>query len=683
MDHLTDLLNHATSAESDAGQQRVQELIAKLREIQDVDLSELETAATGRFEELYAEGEYAPDQVSTLEALADVTDAVRTLDQERKQARDEQDRRVGALADRVRTTTDEAESEQDTTNAESTDDDGAAPTEEGGAAAPPAQPTLDSTQQDADSGTDGTEGTTPQIPEQTARETSTESDNQPIAASDSTQRPSTASALNSARSNSPAKQEKKTMLTYSITAAAEVPDMPFGKALTTSEMAEAALARYATFPEGQPTNGPIKANVARITRTFSADASTTGSEMADAQIIDKLADETRLPGGSLVAAANTALTAADQAPSVVNDIWCSPSEVDWNLCPQMATTAGILDLPTAGLPRRGGIRYPIWDQYPEQPDAWRGTVIDYPEADPAPDNSIANPNYFHSDGPGGTANLKTCISGPCVSWAEERMSLAYLCVTSDILRDRTFPELTERFISDVLIHHQHYLNSHWIQRIYNRSDELPAFDVANALGSSAEAVLDRIPLLVTWFRNAYRMSDTQTLEIVAPVWFREFLKRDIERKSNRPHGSVSNAEVQALFAGYASRVQWVYDWQDLPSTAGAGNASGKVMPDWSADTGNGGWPNGVEMIAYPAGSWVLFQGNILNLGVQYDYTLLRENRYSAMFSEDAWMLLNRCNRSFRLRLTNLCANGSVGPSLAACPPATTEPAPAGDGSTTG
>ncbi|WP_367139605.1 major capsid protein [Saccharothrix sp. HUAS TT1] len=461
---------------------------------------------------------------------------------------------------------------------------------------------------------------------------------------------------------------------YSIVASAEVPEYPYGQQLSVEQLGDAAAIRFAALPVGQPANGQIKANVARIQRQFAAAVQLTGNS-SDIAVIDEVADERRLPGNSLLAATMqqlpATLTAATQAPSIIQDIWCTPSETDYTLCPPLATREGMIDLPTTGLPARGGIRYPVWTQFPEQAadasrDGWRGQVVVYPETDPLPGNGLDDPRYFRGPGPNnvpppGAGYPKRCIEGPCVDWVEQRASLAYMCVTSDIIRDRTFPEGIARFLADALLHHEHFLNETYIGYISAHSDPVPAFDVQagpGAIGSVSLAVTDRIGLLVAWFRERYKMALDATLEIVMPEWFREYLKRDLEKKNNRPYGAVSNAEIAALFAQYASRVQWVRDWQPLPDGT---PLNGRVMPP-------DGWPNNVEIIAYPAGSWVLSQGNIIQLGVMYDYQLLLENRYSALFTEDAWMLTNRCNRTFRVTLTNLCANGALGPFRDACPP---------------
>lgn len=646
MDPLKQLLDLAAGPDVPAGKERVQSLAEHVRNLDD-SLDGVEDAAVTEFEKLYNSGEYDPDHTTRLEALADVTDAIRAVRSEQARAKEERDEKVSRLADRVRPADPPEDGDTDATsdNEPGNTDDSAEQTE----------PVAGESSEGTEPSDTSNSVTEPETQPAGVPADTTSGDVQVAASASTTTRraSNTAAAVqNNRKRNVPAPHDVTTPLrSFSITASAEVPDMPYGKKLSMTELADAALSRYATFPSGQPTQGPMQANVARINRHYADSITLKGGE-SDVATIDELANEKRLPGGSLVAAATKALTAATTV--IDNDIWCSPSETDYTLCPSLATTSGLLDLPSTGMPRRGGIRYPVWQQYPDQPEEWRGQVINY-------DDGLDDPNYFHS--PDGAGYPKKCISGPCVEWREVRQSLAYLCVTSDILRDRTFPELTTRFIDDVLVHHSHYLNETYISHIVGASDPIPSFSVQNGagqIGSTSDTVADRLSLLVTWFRNTYKMAEGATLEIVAPSWFRDFLKRDLERKQNRPFGAVSDGEIAALFAQYASRVQWVYDWQEVPDGTPVGpDGAKRLMPPDS-------WPGNVKLLAYPAGSWLLAESNILTLGVQYDYQLLQENRYSAMFTEDAWLLLNRCNRSFVVELTDLCANGAVGPQRDAC-----------------
>jgi hypothetical protein len=653
---LEELLTLALAADGPAaGQARIAALAAALAQAPspDTDLAALEAGAVAQFEELYGDGQgYNPADAPTLEALADVADAVRLVRADRAALAG----RVTAMADRVRTAPVVVEApEPDLTVA-------------GGVVAATTDPAA----------TAGPGSAAPSPAEIAAEATA------PAAAlATTTARPSTAAVVVAAGGGavpavSPA-GEVAPWRRYVITASAEVPNIASGANLSMTELAAAAGARYGTFPSGQPTGSMYKANVGLVHREFDPEHRLSG-DYGDLAALDRVADERRLAGGSLLVA-QRALTAAAAAPGVYNDVWCTPSQTDYTLCPALATAEGMIDLPTTGMPSRGGIRYPVWTQYPEQQvdsarNGWHGTVVTYPDPPADPGVGLDNPTYFHRDAadvpPGtGLGNLKRCIKGPCVAWRDTRASVAYLCVTSDLLRDRTFPEGLERFLSEVLVHHQHWLNEMKIAYLQAHGDPIPPFSVqagSGAIGSTSLTAVDRLSLLVTWMRNRYKMALRATLEIIAPEWFREYLKRDIEKRQSRTTGAVSDGEIADLFAAYASRVQWVRDWQELGDGVAVG---GRIMPP-------GGWPSSVNMMAYPAGSWVYSEGNILTLGVQYDPLQLESNEYSAMFTEDSWMLLNRCNRTFVVSLTDLCANGAVGPNRDSCLMVTTLlPGPSG------
>jgi hypothetical protein len=672
---LAELIETTLGLDAPAGPARVEALVQVITDLgDDVDLAQLETDAAAQFEALYRDGDYDPADVPTCEALADIVDAVKQVRASVDTDTAERDQHVASLADRVRSSDPAAggagegvdDSEGSGGLAESPDASGDAGEGQDGGDGVDEPPADDDTQSEGADTSEGGSGGSASAPAAVA------ASSRPSPA----RRPSTAAAVRgrtAPRGGQGTQPARRPLRRFTVTASAEVPEFPYGQQLTMSQLGEASVARFMSLPVGTPASAPIKVNVAKITRHFDPSITLSGDQ-SDTAILDRIADEKRLPGGSLVAAVQDrtkkALTAAVQAPSVTQDIWCTPSETDYTLCPSLATDEGIADFPTAAAPRRGGIRFPVWSQYPEQAaDATRnnyhGYAVQYPANPADPGVGLDNPNYFHRNvAQGGDAsglgNTKKCISGPCVSWREVRESIAYLCVESDILRDRTFPEGIARFADDVLLHHQHYLNELQIAYVQASADPLPAFSVtdgAGSIGSVTDTVAQRLGLLIAWLRSAYKMGRAATLELMLPDWFLEYLKSDIARHSNRTYGAVSDAEVNAIFAQYTSRVQWLKDWQELGNGAAVG---GRIMPPTS-------WPTAVQILAFPAGSWVRTEANVLTLGVQYDYSLLKENRYSASFTEDSWMMLNRCNRTFTIALTDLCNNGAVGPQRDACP----------------
>src|SRR5690625_3796159 len=438
----------------------------------------------------------------------------------------------------------------------------------------------------------------------------------------------------------------------SIVAAADVPRTTSGSALSMRELAEATERRFSTLPIGQKGVGSRRGSIALVKRTFDRSLHTY-NDRRDQHLIDRVADERSLPGGSLVAANQARyqnLTAAGCCTDMSNDIWCAPSETDYSLCEPLATLEGMVDLPTIPI-NRGGIRYPVWTQLPFE---WHGRAVDN-----SCDEPIA-PDYFEQED-----NHKVCIEGPCPEWQEKRLSIEYLCIEGDILRERGYPELTERFISESLLAHAHYMNHKYLAHIFEDSDTLPGFDVTDdGIGSVADSVIDRLGLLISWMRERYKMGMNSTLEGIAPTWLREYIKLDLAGKANRSFASVTDAEVEDVFAAYSTRVQWVYDTEGITEDAAlvdGESVHGRPMP--------GVWPNNVEMVFFPAGSWVLGQQDVISLDAFYDSTKLQQNKYTSLFTEEGLLLLNRCHRSYRVRLTNLRRSGGVREPVTALSPA--------------
>lgn len=618
----------------------------------EVDLAEEIKDGSDKFQDLYNGGDYNPAHATDMRILSRIVKAIGDVRSEQEAARAELDQEFSTVAAELDGTLESKPS----VPAEASDSSGDQEHEQDFSAQ---DGNADQGGDNAGAPTDGAQEPEPAAQPDTGAEFSGKYRVRPASTPVRLPSPSSANAFRGANTMPETARRK-----YSIIAAADVPRTTSGSTLSMRELAEATNRRFGIMPLNQKGVGAKRGSIALIKRTFDR-AMTTYNDRRDASTIDKVADEKNLPGGSLIAAARShrqSLTAAGCCTSMSNDVWCAPSETDYTLCPPLATLEGLIDLPTIPV-NQGGIRYPVWEQTPTD---WHGVVV--PNDCDAP---IA-PDYFTLDG-----NEKVCIEGPCPDWQEKRLSLAYLCVQGDILRDRSWPELTERFIADTLVKHAHYMNHQYLSGIWADSDALADYDVSGAgIGSVSDSLLDRLGLLIAWFRERYHLGMTDTLEGVAPAWFKEYVKLDLARKNNRPYASVTDAEVDELFANYATRVQWVYDTEGITTDASLGNGTpidGRMMP--------GTWPNNVEMVFFPAGSWVLGQQDVITLDAFYDSTKLAQNKYTSLFTEEGFLLLNRCNRSFRVRLTNLCRGGGVAELAAVTCPENPAPEPPPEGAT--
>lgn len=333
-------------------------------------------------------------------------------------------------------------------------------------------------------------------------------------------------------------------------------------------------------------------------------------------------DQSRLEGGSLLAAGG----------------WCSPSETMYDLCDLPCSLDGILSLPEIQA-SRGGIRYT------------KG--LDFCDI-------FTSPGFFHfteAQMMADPAPEKPCMEIPCVDFVDERLDVDGLCITGDIPQARTYPEIVAQFIQGAMCAHAHIMNARKIQAIVAGSTNDGT--ISQAGYGAVNNVLYAIELEIQAYRYRGRRAqegNAALLELVAPYWVKAVLRADIANR-NAPSGignpqAVTDAEIVQWFATRGVAVRFVYEYQDLTDC----NAVDPNAPITD-------YPNQVEFLLYEAGTWINATLDVITLENLYDSTLIKQNKYTALFTEEAFKVFNRCNGSRRFTVP-ICANGNTGAQVA-------------------
>lgn len=393
-----------------------------------------------------------------------------------------------------------------------------------------------------------------------------------------------------------------------LTASADVPGFTTGGELEDlDDVGKALIARMKGLPTqriGGARGVQNRYSVANINlaQVRTADLIQTGGT-EDIGLLSRARDMSRL-GGSLVAAGG----------------WCAPSETLYDLC-QIATTEGLLDLPTINV-TRGGIRFtrgPGFDTIYNDPDlGWWLTEAEV----------IA--------GPTGEDPIKPCIEVTCPDFEEVRLDAVGLCIKVPLLTQAAYPELIRWTIENTLIAHQHKVDARLIQNIVAGSSPL---DVTGQFETSIDA-LGQIEQAANFIRQSWRMSFAAELEMLLPIWYRTVLRGDLARRTGVDLINVSDAQLQGYFGSRNIRVQWLYNYQPLQGTP-------VVTPDT------------VQAVIYPAGTWVKGTTDVINLDAVYDSQNLQNNVFTALFTEEGILTVNPCFDSYLLTL-NTCASGRTG-----------------------
>lgn len=381
-----------------------------------------------------------------------------------------------------------------------------------------------------------------------------------------------------------------------ITAAADALGLATGQNLADlSEVAKAASKRFQAMPrvrvggERFDRYGVANINLGRTDGLTDANREYAGDIQ---RLIRDAADESRLPGGVLTAAAG----------------WCAPSETLYDLCPGLESGDGIWDVPSIGI-TRGGINF---TKGPNIADVF------------------SHEGFFHFTEAQVEAGVtKPCFEVPCPDFEEVRLDARGVCIKAGILQQVGYPEIIRRYIELTLVAQQHQTAAWLLQQAQGLSALTTAADVFE----NTSSIFTALELFILGERERLRMSFNQTLEVVAPHWLRAAVRADYANQAGIGTDVVTDAIIDAHFAARGARIQYVYNFQPLPRTA-----EGNVIA----------YPSTVELLVYPAGTFVKGTTDVISLEAVYDSTNLASNEYTALFAEEGVFLANTCYDATRL-----------------------------------
>lgn len=377
----------------------------------------------------------------------------------------------------------------------------------------------------------------------------------------------------------------------SVEAGSTLPDM--------AAVVQAFVARSKGFPTGVSSTKHVRHQygVASIQRNLDKGPdglhySNVGGDFRSVQeLLEAAAKESRLKDGSLVAAGG----------------WCSPSETLYDLV-SPETLDGIIDLPTVGIDR-GGINY---TPGPDFADIFTSAGFSQTEAE-----AIAG-------------DTKDCAEVDCPDFTEVRLDAVGICVKAPLLTRAAYPELIQRWLEGTVVANQHKVAARLITAM------------RTALGTALAPTLTGTP--VTWStltaielvietqRQAYRLSESETLEVKAPRWLRLAIRADLANRSSIAAESVSNAQIAQHFADRGAAVQWILNYQELSGVTAVAI------------------PSTVEVMVYPAGTFVKGTADVIDLSTMYDTADLVTNTYTAAFVEDGVLLAKMRHGGKRITL---------------------------------
>lgn len=490
--------------------------------------------------------------------------------------------------------------------------------------------------EEADTETD----TTDEADAETEDEANAETEDETVTASSKAPKPSKLKA-NGGGSTVP---ESSASPQYStLVAAAGVPNYEAGQAfasmLDVAKAFEARSAGHGQASAGRGTigSGPVMYPVAQLVRNYPDEFSVFGDQ-TDYAKIQAVANERRLPGGSLLRSAEIRREEIKRSDPTRDSLtaaagWCAPSETDYSVCLQI-TTDGMLDAPEVQA-RRGGIRH--------------NTGIEF--------DSIfgSGTGFFNlTEAQVASGTTKTCLEIPCPSFVDTRLGVTGVCLTGNILSIRGYPEFTEAFTRGSLAASAHQVNREQIAAMVADSTavNLSAAQPWASDGTVLSQVMGASEMAVVDIKYRLRLQQSATLEAIYPFWLLAQFRADWSRRTGGCcDWNLADSEIMAGFATRGIRPQFVYDWQDAFATGAATGSPG-------ADTPINNLPTSLQFLMYPAGTWVRALSDVITLNSVYDSTKLATNQVTHLFTETGWAMVRNCPVS-RVYTVGVCPSGAT------------------------
>lgn len=369
-------------------------------------------------------------------------------------------------------------------------------------------------------------------------------------------------------------------------------------------------------------------SLAVVRKAFDERATVGSPESAEAAMAFAV-NEKNLPGGSLVAAGG----------------WCAPSETVYDLL-EDESRDGLISLPEINV-TRGGIKF---TKGPKFADLYAAPSFNFTEAE------AKEGKYQPTSAPDPTNKVgaKPVYHVPCTDFEEVRLSAAGIHIQAGLLQQRGYPELVARTIRGALVAHEHKMSERIIASMETQSTAV-SMD-AGQIGAAAP-ILTAIELQVEHYRYAQRLSRSTTLEAVFPYWVHGAIRTDLSRREGVDLMDVPDSRIDAWFRSRGVNAQFVYDWQGI-----AGDASAFKV-----------WPGSLKFLLYSAGTFVKGSQDVITLDTVYDSVLLGQNDYTALFTEEGYLVAKR-GHDARVVTVPLNPNGGTGTGIKLLANGTADPA---------
>jgi hypothetical protein len=426
---------------------------------------------------------------------------------------------------------------------------------------------------------DVSETPTNEVAELATEDSNTESSEEPVTASSTPATP---------EDRRPSAKEAAPL--YTITAGADVPNLPMGSTLPNLRaVAQALVERKKAWGNIGGNGDGEKSTVAKFRTSYPE---------------DRVLSETDLKGNrsKVEAVVASAMKRDETGALIAAGGLVAPINVRYELFGfSESTDRPVRDSLIVFNADRGGIRYitpPVLD------DVKTGAVSLWTIED---DEAAAVE--------GATTPVKPCLRVTAGSEVNVYIEAIPLCLTFGNLVSRTYPELVERHTELAMVWHARYAETRLLTRIGALSTSVSA---PAELGAARD-IFNQVDQAAAAYRNRHRIDSKTPLRVIFPEWFKNALRIDLTKQLPGDGQDVTfnlaDADITRWFASRNINVTWHIDGEE-GQIFGAQTAGNLLA-----------FPEQVIWYLFAEGTFLFLDGGELDLGLVRDSTLNGTNDY--------------------------------------------------------
>jgi hypothetical protein len=223
------------------------------------------------------------------------------------------------------------------------------------------------------------------------------------------------------------------------------------------------------------------------------------------------------------------------------------------------------------------------------------------------------------DASGGSLATKACQVVECPPFQDTEIAAIYHCLQIGNMTARTYPELLAQWNTLLLAAQARLAESQLLTDIDDFSTSVTA--ASSGLGATGD-LLEQMVRAAEGMRSRHRMSETQVLRVLMPMWAMDVLVTDVMRSQFERFASNTEAVLTAWLRQFSIEPSYYID-----GAAGAGQVFG-AQSAGALDA----WPTTVRWYIFPEGAFLFLDGGVLELGLVRDSILNSTNDYQ-LFGE--------------------------------------------------